>query len=61
MTKPVVDFAAWMKQIEKRVLRLERRPAGSGAAGPGYTGPTITVSVTAPPTPDEGDVWIEVP
>ena len=30
-----------------------------GPAGASYTGPTITVSTTAPSTPTIGDVWID--
>jgi hypothetical protein len=54
---PVLDFASWMRRMEKRVLRLERRPLGAG--GGEYTGPTITVSNDAPPDPAVGDVWID--
>ena len=30
-----------------------------GGSGGGYTGPTITVSDTAPTSPAEGDIWID--
>jgi hypothetical protein len=57
MSKPVLDFAAWMRSAEKRLLRLERRPIAVAAAP--YTGPTITVSNDAPVDPAVGDVWID--
>jgi hypothetical protein len=48
-----------MRQAEKRLLRLERRPLAVESAAP-YTGPKITVSVSAPPTPAVNDLWVDI-
>lgn len=41
-TNRVVDFESWVRTVEKRITRLERRPLGGGGGGGGIA-PTPVV------------------